>query len=153
MEVRSLSEAAENSINGLRFSGAPRCSVSDAADCGRVRSSVRFLLHELKSTEKRILATITKAEILHARLQGGKHGRPRSMTPERIAVATAMAEAGQSGQIVWKTLAAMQGPQIGRSAYYLWLKEHCAPKRMKNFIPQKAVAARSCSSRWRKASE
>ncbi|HEY0123137.1 MAG TPA: hypothetical protein VGC14_15530 [Rhizobium sp.] len=122
MTMQSLNEAAERTMNALRLAET-HSDVADGEEVQRhVRTRVRHLLHELKITEKRIVATIACGEIRRARLQGGRHGRPRSMTPERIAVATAMIEAGQLGKIVWKTLAAMEGPQIGRSAYYLWLQ-------------------------------
>ncbi|MFT3688876.1 hypothetical protein [Paenirhodobacter sp.] len=122
--MKCLSEEAESAIYAMRFVDPCISMEGDAQRRGHADTPVCFLLRKLKDAEKRISATIAAAEIHRARSRGGRHGRPHSMTPERAAVATRMLKAGQAGQIVWKTLAAMQGPPIGRSAYYLWLKYH-----------------------------
>lgn len=67
------------------------------------------------------------------------------MTPERIAVATAMAKAGQSGQIIWKTLAAMRdrrlegASKLTRSSGQI---SHCATAHLPTSICPTAMARR-----------
>lgn len=126
--IKSLSIEADRLICSVGFK-YPHITVEcDAERRSQIGTLVRFLLRELKEAEKRISSTIAAAEIHRAKLHGARHGRPQSMTPERAAVATKMIKAGQTGQIVWKTLVAMQGPPMGRSAYYLWLKDHRAKR-------------------------
>ncbi|RWR04357.1 hypothetical protein [Paenirhodobacter populi] len=120
-KMRTLMSEAKEWVSRLR----ERVRTSEAeAIVDDEASLISLLVCDLKRAEKRTMSAIVAHEINNARARGKPHGRPRSMTPERIAVAIAMARVGQSGQIIWKTLAAMPGPQIGRSAYYLWLKGH-----------------------------
>lgn len=68
---------------------------------------------------------ITKrtSDIIHRKIRAGTIlGRPRSMTPEREAIATRMLAQGKRGKNILAVVRTCEGPSISQSAYYLWQK-------------------------------
>ena len=83
----------------------------------------RAILHFLAvfaQLERDLIRERTMAGLKRAKERGGPHGRPTSMTPERVAKAGKMLRDGQRGAAVWREVKLLPGPGLSRSAYYAW---------------------------------
>ncbi len=79
-------------------------------------------LRQLSSVEAHAQSNAMKLHMSQSAGRGTKSGRVKSMTPERIAVATRMLLSGASGLTVHRAVRELPGPNLGQSTYYLWQK-------------------------------
>jgi len=80
------------------------------------------IMAALAQMERDLIRERTIAGLKAARERGALHGRPQSMTPERVAKATELTLAGVSATRIIPALKALPGPKIGRSRVYQWVK-------------------------------
>lgn len=81
------------------------------------------ILHFLAAfaqSERDMIRERRVAGLKWAKERGGPHGRPTSMTPERVTKASKMLRDGQRGAAVWREVKLLSGPGLSRSAYYAW---------------------------------
>ncbi|WP_170167035.1 recombinase family protein [Paracoccus methylarcula] len=107
-----------------------------------------FILSEMERVETRMR---TSEAVRHAQSEGIVCGRPFTMTPERQAIAVRMLAQGKSGREVLDVVKAIRGPNISRSAYYLWQKRRMIDQQSPGARP--SVASSSSSTTESRCSE
>lgn len=74
--------------------------------------------------ERNLIQERTMRGLERARAEGRIPGRPESMTDERKARAIEMLKAGESTKAILAELKTMDGPTIGRTKVYNWVKDY-----------------------------
>ncbi|ABF64378.1 DNA-invertase from lambdoid prophage e14 [Ruegeria sp. TM1040] len=101
---------------------------------GPMGKAMIHLLAVFAELERDLIVERTKAGIERAKERGDVGGRPKAMTPERVAKAEEMLAAGERGNTVWKAMKELDGPTISRAAYYAWQKEWDAGHRAPDIV-------------------
>ncbi len=101
---------------------------------GPMGKAMIHLLAVFAELERDLIVERTKAGIERAKERGDVGGRPKAMTPERVARAEDMLAAGERGNTVWKAMKELEGPPISRAAYYAWQKEWDAGHRFPDIV-------------------
>ena len=81
------------------------------------------IMAAMAQMERDLIQERTKAGVRAAIERGGIHGRKQAMTPERVERATEMVLAGFAVRDILAALQAIDGPQIGRSRVYQWIRD------------------------------
>ena len=87
----------------------------------------KMMLTQLASfaeLERNLIKERTMAGLERARAEGRLTGRPVSMTPERIEKAVEMLGEDEPTQNILAALKKMDGPTIGRTKVYNWVKDY-----------------------------
>ncbi|AHD09498.1 recombinase family protein [Phaeobacter gallaeciensis] len=88
------------------------------------------IMAALAQMERDLIRERTIAGVKAARERGSRHGRPQTMTPERIEKAAELALAGVSATKIIPVMKAMPGPSIAKSRVYQWVREFKAQQGM-----------------------
>ncbi|MEX5600743.1 recombinase family protein [Pseudophaeobacter sp. C1-32P7] len=119
----------------LSDSGIVFVSLTERIDTtGPMGKAMIHLLAVFAELERDLIVERTKAGIARAKERGDVGGRPKAMTPERVAKAEEMLAAGERGNTVWKAMKELDGPTISRAAYYAWQKEWDAGNRAPDIV-------------------
>lgn len=81
------------------------------------------IMAALAQMERDLIRERTIAGLKAARERGANHGRPQTMTPERIEKAKELIATGVSATKIIPELQAMPGPKINKSRIYQWVRE------------------------------
>ena len=87
-----------------------------------IGQTLPLLVDLLSSLDRDRRAQLTRQDVKQAKARGHKNGRPISMTCERINIAREMLRAGYQGVVIFSAVAAIAGPNLSRSAYFMWQK-------------------------------
>lgn len=82
------------------------------------------IMAAMAQMERDLIRERTMAGLKAARERGDAHGRPQAMTPERAGQAELMVLVGAGAGHILPVLQAMDGPKIGRSRVYQWVREY-----------------------------
>ncbi|WP_255417496.1 recombinase family protein [Maritimibacter sp. 55A14] len=89
---------------------------------GPMGKAMVHIIATIAQLERDLIRERTLAGMARARERGDNPGRPKAMTEAREAKAREMLLDGQRGVEVWRALQEIDGPPIGRAAYYRWQK-------------------------------
>lgn len=81
------------------------------------------IMASLAQMERDLIRERTIAGMKAAKERGERHGRPQTMTPERIEKATELIRAGVSATKIIPAMQAIPGPKINKSRVYQWVKD------------------------------
>lgn len=81
------------------------------------------IMAALAQMERDLIRERTIAGLKAARERGARHGRPQTMTPERIRKATELIGAGVSATQIIPAMQDMPGPPIRKSRVYQWVRD------------------------------
>ncbi|GLO69620.1 resolvase [Phaeobacter inhibens] len=88
------------------------------------------IMAALAQMERDLIRERTIAGVKAARERGARHGRPQTMTPERMEKAAELALAGVSATQIIPVMKAMPGPSIAKSRIYQWVRDFKAQQGM-----------------------
>lgn len=81
------------------------------------------IMASLAQMERDLIRERTIAGMKAAKERGKRHGRPQTMTPERIKKATELIRAGVPATKIIPEMQAIPGPKINKSRVYDWVRE------------------------------
>lgn len=81
------------------------------------------IMASLAQMERDLIRERTIAGMKAAKERGERHGRPQTMTPERVKKAKELIQAGVSATKIIPEMQAMPGPKINKSRVYDWVRE------------------------------
>jgi len=102
-------------------------SLTERFDMASPMGNAMFhIMAAMAQMERDLIRERTRAGLKAARERGDAHGRPQAVTPERAKQAELMVLAGAAAGQILPVLQAMDGPKIGRSRVYQWVREYRA---------------------------
>ncbi|WP_291728763.1 recombinase family protein [Leisingera sp. F5] len=125
-----------DTMHGFERDGVRLVSLTENFDLGTPMGKGMFhIMAALAQMERDLIRERTMAGLKAAKERGEAHGRPQTMTPERVDKARELVLAGKSPMQILHELQAIEGPRIGRSRVYQWVKD------FKSLSPVAPVAA------------
>ncbi len=94
-------------------------NIDQSTASGKLFINMLSLVAEM---ERDMIRERTLAGLARARERGVGPGRPTAMTPERVEKAEKLLSQGIRGAAALTELQEMDGPHLGRAAYYKWQK-------------------------------
>ncbi len=100
-------------------------SLTERFDMASPMGNAMFhIMAAMAQMERDLIRERTRAGLKAARERGDAHGRPQTMTPDPVRQAETMVLAGTGPGHILPVLQAMDGPKIGRSRVYQWVREY-----------------------------
>ena len=116
-----------DTMQGFQDRGLQLVSLTERFDMSSPMGNAMFhIMAAMAQMERDLIRERTRAGLKAARERGEAHGRPQAMTPERVEQAEIMVLAGAGAGQILPVLLAMDGPRIGRSRVYQWVREYRA---------------------------